>query len=166
MQRVGGAGMWLQQRISQIQGQRFDTSGGGRGGHAPPRREAFVGPAAGRGGGAWGRASEEALLAEIRQRMSEQSAAGGGRGAVHGNGNEGVGQGGAGAAVMGGLEPPSQEVGFDQFAFSIAPLSHRVLQVISRVCGMGFGHEQAVAALGMFDNDVERAVNHLLESGG
>jgi uncharacterized UBP type Zn finger protein len=31
---------------------------------------------------------------------------------------------------------------------------------------MGFGREQAVAALGMFDNDVERAVNHLLESGG
>jgi hypothetical protein len=85
-----------------------------------PRMEALVGPAAGRGGGAWGGGSEQALLAEIRQRMLQRSAAGGGRGAVRGNGDFPAdgGQGGAEAAVMGGLQPPSQEVRFDPY-FSV-----------------------------------------------
>lgn len=138
-----------------------------------PRMEALVGPAAGRGGGAWGIGSEEALLAEIRQRMSQRPAAGGGRGAGHENGDfpaDGD-QGGAEAAMMGGLQPPSQEVRYDNYVLSFGSINNPILtpsplQLISRVCGMGFGREQAVAALGMFDNDVERAVNHLLESGG
>lgn len=140
--RVGGAGRWLQRRLAQMQG------GGGAYSGVPtedaPRREALISPPrAGRE--PFGGPAEVDLMAQIQQRMQMRAAMMQSAAAHDEAGGSGSLEGAGGGAV--GPGPPPEEV-------------------VSVVLAMGFTREHAVCALGMFDNDPDRAVNHLLESGG
>ena len=64
----------------------------------------------------------------------------------------------------GSTDPGDMEAGSSRFSSNYAG-SGPDEESVESLCSMGFTREQAVAALLRYDNDLERAVHHLLESG-
>jgi hypothetical protein len=72
---------------------------------------------------------------------------------------------GPGFPSPGSPDPEDMEAGTSRFSGNNYAGSGPDEESVESLCTMGFTREQAVAALLRYDNDLQRAVHHLLESG-